>query len=465
MTRIKEPAREGFLYHLWLEKNFQQPLATVAGQEVVILEKGTRNYDAGPDFLNVLVKLNGELIRGDVEIHPVAGDWFSHGHQNDPRYNNVVLHVVTMSCPVSFQTRRQDNFIVPTLNLDDYMEQSAEDLEKARPKVNAPSQRDCLLSKMDKLTVERILEEIGLERFETKVQRFVERRLNESWDQIFYSSILEAYGYSKNQIPFRNLAKRLPVDILWELLWNDPPNIAQQKCTAFLFGVAGLLPSQSFNTNQTLSTDEKVYINDLEKCWHEFPLLQKIDSLKKENWLFFRLRPQNFPTRRLAAATTIVLRFMNDGFFDYYNRIIKECEGKPKTAIHELVKSLMVEAEDYWLDHYSFESLDTADLKSQKERCIIGVDRSRDIVVNVVVPVLLAKSRETNDAKLEITLKEILRYFPKLTGNELIRKMQNQLFGSVANSKSTVTNVIFQQALIQLEKIYCRDGYCKSCLE
>jgi hypothetical protein len=466
MNRINEPAREGFLYHIWLEKNFQQSLSTVDGQKVVVLEKGVRNYDAGPDFLNSLVKINGELIRGDVEIHSVAGDWYSHGHQDDPRYNNVVLHVVTMSCPVSFQTRRQDNFVVPTLNLDDFLEQSAEDMEKEDPGVStSESKRMCQLSKMDNLTIERILEKKGQERFETKAERFAERRLNESWDQIFYSSILEAFGYSKNQIPFKNLAKKLPVETLWELLWNDPPHIALQKCSAYLFGAAGLLPHQQNNSYDQYSTDEKAYIKDLETYWNEFTQIQKIDSLKKENWLFFRLRPQNFPSRRLAAASTIVLRFMDDGFTSYYSRIVNECEGKQKSAIYEMIKSLKVEAEDFWLEHYSFDSSLSTNPQNKTEKYIIGTDRAKDIIVNVIIPALLAQSREMNDAKLEIYIKEILPYFPKLTENELLRKMQHQLFGPIADSKKTISSVIFQQALIQLDKFHCSDGNCAACLK
>ena len=123
MDKIKAPAREGFLYHLWLDRRFDGvDLQTLDGHSIEIVEKGVRNYDAGPDFLNALLRFGEQLERGDVEIHPLAGDWYAHGHHRDPRYNNVILHLVTMDCPASFRTIRQDGALIPTLNLDDYLE-------------------------------------------------------------------------------------------------------------------------------------------------------------------------------------------------------------------------------------------------------------------------------------------------------------------------------------------------------
>ncbi|NIA29483.1 MAG: DUF2851 family protein, partial [Actinobacteria bacterium] len=159
MNKINEPAREGFLYKIWLDRAFGELLATVDGRKIEIREKGVRNFDAGPDFLNALILLDGGILRGDIEIHPIAGDWFSHGHHHDPRYNNVILHVVTMSCPPDFRTLRQDGQIIPTLNLDQFLEKTAEELENDPEfHVDAAPPVICALSAEDDNKITRILE-------------------------------------------------------------------------------------------------------------------------------------------------------------------------------------------------------------------------------------------------------------------------------------------------------------------
>jgi hypothetical protein len=468
MERIKEPAREGFLYQIWIERSFHRTLKTVDGREVKIVEKGLHNYDAGPDFLNVLIKLDGELVRGDVEIHPIAGDWYAHGHHTDPRYNNVVLHVVTMACPPSFQTRCQDGHLVPSLNLDDYLEKTAEELEiengneKKEPARNFDS---CSLKQKDDLTKQRVLEWASMQRLETKIERFVEKRSSESWDQILYEAIFEAFGYSKNKIPFRNLAEFLPVEKLWSLLWNDPPNIAQRKCDAYLFGAAGLLPSQSKININSFSVDDRSYVDELETYWIEFPYKNKIDPLKTESWLFFRLRPQNFPTRRLAAASIFVLRFLNEGFIGAFEKIINNCNQNPKLATRELVTRLKVEATDFWTDHFSFSASDNSGTLSSKAELIIGTDRARDIIANVVLPVMIAYSREIADSFLEISLKQIYTQFPNLSENEITRLMRQQLFEDQKGGKNIVKGILQQQGLIQLQSVFCEENDCRKCLD
>ena len=468
MEKIKEPAREGFLYQIWVERSFNRPLRTVDGQDVRIVEKGIRNYDAGPDFLNVLINLNGETVRGDIEIHPIAGDWYAHGHHTDPRYNNVILHVVTMACPSSFQTRRQDGRLVPSLNLDDYLEKTAEELELENENVeDDPIQLNdhCALRLEDDLTKQRVLEWASMQRLEIKIERFVEKRSTESWDQILYGAIYQAFGYSKNKVPFGNLADLLPVEKLWNLLWNDPPNIAQRKCDAYLFGTAGLLPSQTNIDLNSFSADDRSYVVDLETFWQEFPHKNKIKPLKTESWLFFRLRPQNFPTRRLAAASIFVLRFLNEGFVGSFEKLIKNCNQNPKLATQELVNSLKVEATDFWANHFSFSASDNSNSTALKIELIIGTDRARDIVVNVVLPVMIAYSREISDSFLEILLKQIYAQFPNLSENELTRFMRQQLFDDQKGGKNIIKGVLQQQGLIQLQNVVCGEDDCRNCLD
>lgn len=462
MDKIKAPAREGFLYHLWLDRQFDAfHLKTIDGRPLEIIEKGVRNYDSGPDFLNSLIRLDDQLHRGDIEIHPVAGDWYAHGHHRDPRYNHVILHLVTMDCPATFRTIRADGNIVPTLNLDDYLEKTAEELE-IETELEAPPTPSCALAEKKDSTIRRLVEKAGFARFSIKVKRVAERRSTDSWDQIIYLSLLEALGYSKNQIPFRQLAETLPVEQIWSFIWNDPADLAQEKCEAYLYGAAGLLPFQQPGRRIALSPPVKKYAENLEAQWRTFPLKNKISTLKPGAWQFFRLRPSNFPTRRIAAAATFIIRFMTDGFLASCERMIQDLAERPKKIIKELEISYMISSHPFWSNHYSFEE-SRAELHG-KEACLLGRERARDIVVNVLLPALAAYAEESHDLRLKNLILELYKQYPRLHDNELTRQMSQQIFGA-GKRTDVISGALCQQGLLHLKKEMCRPDQCSVCLQ
>ena len=106
---------EHLLHYLWKHKIFPlQELRTTDGQEVEVIDPGLPNTDAGPDFFNAKLKLDGILWVGNVELHDRSSLWLKHGHQSDAAYDNVILHVVSEAdCPVF----RRDGQPIPQLVL------------------------------------------------------------------------------------------------------------------------------------------------------------------------------------------------------------------------------------------------------------------------------------------------------------------------------------------------------------
>jgi len=78
-----------------------------------------------------------------------------------------------------------------------------------------------------------------------------------------------ALGYAKNKLPFLELARRLPFQVL-----ESMTQIPDEECLAWqqalLLGTAGLLPSQRSNWPQENKLDDK-WIDKLEKLWASFP--------------------------------------------------------------------------------------------------------------------------------------------------------------------------------------------------
>src|SRR3712207_6082687 len=91
-------------------------LETVDGVSLEIIHRGTWSNGLGPDFRDALILFDGrELRAGSVEVHVRTSGWGRHGHDSDPRYDDVVLHAVLRHDGA--ETRRVDGALVPVVEL------------------------------------------------------------------------------------------------------------------------------------------------------------------------------------------------------------------------------------------------------------------------------------------------------------------------------------------------------------
>ena len=85
---------ERLLHYVWKYKLYAStPLTTTEGLPIAVIDPGIQNTDAGPDFFNAKVKIDGTVWAGSVEIHEKASDWLLHHHDSDKAYDSVILHV------------------------------------------------------------------------------------------------------------------------------------------------------------------------------------------------------------------------------------------------------------------------------------------------------------------------------------------------------------------------------------
>ncbi len=119
-TRPELPAtgvvsdREADLYVRW-ERSAGRNLWGLGGSYRII-HQGKRNGGAGPDFLGAAIVFpDGRMRRGDIEIHLRREGWRHHGHRWDPRYRQVILHVISAG---SLEAVTQEQWrVVPTVSL------------------------------------------------------------------------------------------------------------------------------------------------------------------------------------------------------------------------------------------------------------------------------------------------------------------------------------------------------------
>jgi len=127
MSRIADRnISEALIWHIWREQLSKlKHLKLTDGRTVRIHHPGILNADSGPDFLGAELSYGpGGRLRGDVEIHLRPSDWYRHGHDQDPRYNRVVLHIVMWTDNSLTMVRKYNRQHIPTLILSRHLQES-----------------------------------------------------------------------------------------------------------------------------------------------------------------------------------------------------------------------------------------------------------------------------------------------------------------------------------------------------
>ena len=106
---------EKLMQYIWANRLYlSEDMVTNDGLKVRVIDPGRLNTDAGPDFFNAKVEIDGEMWAGNVEIHVRASDWRRHNHHMDRAYDSVILHVVEKDDAPVYRT---DGMRIPQLVL------------------------------------------------------------------------------------------------------------------------------------------------------------------------------------------------------------------------------------------------------------------------------------------------------------------------------------------------------------
>lgn len=440
----KDSIGEKFVSHIWESGHFiKSNLKTKDGRKIEILNTGQWNSDAGADFINAVIKLDDEIIKGDVEVHVRNTDWKIHHHDTDSRYNNTILHVVLWDGGTSLLARKQNNERIPNLIISDYLEGSISKLLKSES--NKSNQTHCPVN----ANVD-VIDRAGIERLNIKSNAMNRQIAGNGADQALYEGIMDALGYSKNRKQFLDLAQKMPVNIL---IGQKP-----EKIQAILFGASGLLPNIENKGKFDKETEE--YLDVIEPIWNEVKSHFQDRIMSADEWRFFRLRPDNFPTRRIAGISLILSNYESEkssltakflSILDNNDRSIKELSHKLRTI-------LTPKAYGYWANHYNFGSKRYAQSDS-----LIGNSRADDIIINVILPFILAYSEKLDNERLSECVMRLWTGYGRLQDNTITRYFSNRIFPSEKEYHQIINSASRQQGLIHIYKSFCSLNNCNNC--
>jgi hypothetical protein len=483
---------ERFLRHIWSKQYLTAALQTADGKTLKVFDVGQLNSDGGPDFCNAKIKIDGITYSGDVEIHRTVFEWLQHQHQEDPRYNRVILHVVLETMNDAPPTLVYSGRQIPVLVLGQFLSDSIQTIwqkaildERARysETIQCFDKNRVLTSEaldhwLIKLAVERL--ELKLRRFEERLKQLAhERRLTlrewqrpygelpfegeheeippplpeltqkdftnkEIWEQVLYEGVMEGLGYSKNRKPFLRLAENMTLKKITD--FGIP--VSETTLESLMFGAAKLLPK----SNRIKEKEARQYVHILRKKWKELHQQYHGEILNYADWQFFPTRPSNFPTIRVAAACLLIKEFLENDFFRRIIQTLKVTISVTEKE-HKLVQLFNIETTNFWKNHYNFEK--TASTKVTA----LGASRIREIVINTVLPIALLYARIFKDKFVRKGALDVYHSLPASENNSITRLMEKQLL----KGRSSLKNVSRQQAVIQLYKFYCAEGRCSEC--
>lgn len=283
---------EDLLQYAWAQRHLlAHTLYTSAGEPLERLHPGQLNRDSGPDFFAARLRIGNTLWGGNVEVHLRSSDWFRHGHQFDPAYANVILHVVWEEDePVC----RPNGEPIPTLVLKDLLPEPLllryQELIQSQREIPCEQQ----FGLPDAAITAAWLTRLATERLESKVERD-QKLLNElkgNWEALLHVMLARALGSGANAQPFEWLAMRIPLRTL-HLLRAEGTDLH-----ALVFGVAGLIHCFPDETQRPVMQERYVLLN------HK----HNLQALQPEVWKFKGQRPAGFPPRRLMNFAGLLQR-------------------------------------------------------------------------------------------------------------------------------------------------------------
>jgi hypothetical protein len=409
----------------WFSGEFGREFKTVDGREVRVIQFGVWNREAGPDFAEAAISIDGSPpLRGAIELDVDARDWERHGHATNPAYEDVVLHVVFESGGVTAFSRTLSNRSVPQIQLD--LNSLASTPPNPTP-LAAPGRCVAPLRDLDLPTVRGILEGAAQYRLQRKAARLARLRQAHGDDEALYQALAETLGYQSNKLPFALLSQRLPLRTLRQ----------SGEIDALLFGVAGFLKPDDF---PTAAPATKAYLRGLWEKWWALRAEWEGLVIPAKLWKTGGQRPVNHPQRRLAALAALARQWPK------VRAAATACE---EAAIHKLLASL---CDDYWEHHYT-----VASAASASAMALIGTSRVTEMLMNVFYPwAILDHPEKWAD----------YRALPAEQSNRRVKIAAARLFAADPRQNELLKTAAVQQGLLQVYEDFCMrdESDCAACL-
>lgn len=432
---LQAPKNEYLVQRLWFEGWFRPEMTTTRSEKISIIQTGFWNHGAGPDFTYAAYRnALGKIHVGAVEVHLDARDWYRHGHDQDPLYNDVLLHLVWNSH--ARPTLTQSGKTIPQIEIGKFIPLSIQDLESIdfeTPRSQSTLARPglCQKSLLSESSENRqsLIEEAGWLRLLHKAHRLRLRQRAVGRTQALWEYLGEACGYAKNRLGFRALTQRVRA--------QDLIGLSSRNRKAILFGVASFLPDEShFTHDQSPLLREES--RSIWECWWRPQSEWALSVLPRRTWNLYAVRPWNRPERRFAALARLI---------PFLPPLLQSLEKGDRSAFLSIFKNLQ---DRFWETHSTWNSAPHPPVP------LLGSERLLDLEINLFAVWQIMLHGESAKSILETM---------KMTPNQKT-KLAWARVGTGDSFHGKETSLLFQQGLMHLLQEFCYQDHsnCTQCL-
>jgi hypothetical protein len=438
------PPPERLLQLAWRHQRLlRDRLVTLEGQRVLVLHPGFWNHEAGPDFRGAVVQFDGDPPRsGDVEIDLAASGWRAHGHDQNPAFQDVLLHVVWEGDgPTGLPTLVLKSLLDAPLN--DLGLWLGSDAAKGLPEALAGR---CAAPLRD-LRPERLAEllhQAALVRLQGKAAQFHARARQTGWEQALWEGLCRALGFRHNLWPMQRLAE------LRLRLCPTESRLTAPALQARLLGVAGLLPTELPRAAASGSN----YLRNLWDYWWREREAFSDCLLPRSLWRLAGLRPANHPERRLALAAHWLHAGGLPARLESWSRKLS-ADSSPAARLLEL---LQAPPDEFWSWHWTLRSKRLA-----KAQPLLGATRVTDLAMNIILPWLWMRAVEGRNEALQREIEGRYLVWPRGEDNAVLRLARQRLLGGAASRR--LCTAAAQQGVLQIVRDFCEhsNALCANC--
>ncbi len=414
------------LQAIWFNGLFGRTFTTTDGRSVVVRQFGFWNRTAGPDFLHTAVEIDGETHSGPLELDTNASDWETHGHDVNPAFNDVILHVIFRDTDARHFTRSENHTDIPKVVIPDSLVKEA--LQQARHTTATASIGRCYkpLEHMSAGAIEQVMLAAAKHRCALKAKRHQLVHDAHGKDQALWIALAETLGYRPNKQAMSQLAQRMPIHYLRQ---------HAELAYPLLFGIAGFLHP---DIHEQAPLDSQQWLEGLWKTWWKHRGEHELSEERSIQWTRTGIRPINHPQRRLAAL----------GYIAQHWPSFRKLSSQTDSLINWLEKL----DDPFWSHHYTLTSK-----RSDKQLALIGKDRIRDLLINHLLPLRIIQ----NDA----TAWNHYLQLPAPAVSESINRVSTRLFGQRHDKKEFLKKAWQHQALLQIYRDFCLEDTsdCDTC--
>ncbi|THD66404.1 DUF2851 family protein [Robertkochia marina] len=412
--------KEDFLHYLWDHSKIPPSvLYTTAGKPVIVVKRGSLNTNAGPDFLNAVIKIGDQLWAGHIEMHLHSSLWYEHGHQEDPNYKNVILHVVWRH---DKEVALQKDSILPVIALEGRLPEAF--LQSYLQLSAVTSQTLNCAEQHQRASISLWNEwysELYQKRLRTRFRAMVAMapELRTHWEELLFRAVFRYMGAKVNADSFYSVAAALGVERVRKIIG------AGEDLETVLNGMAGLLQRKEVVGNDSMRLKEYSY---LKKKYH----LEEQGIIRPQ---YFRLRPQSFPEIRLSQLAALY-----SGRVSFFSGMLA-CKSSRE------FRSLFSVKQERTGGHRAGDTGFSRQVKA------ISKARIDLLLLNAVFPVLYAYHRNRGVDMLD-----------QLAGMAAeISPEQNSVLNRLKTEGVPLRNAHDSQALLELYGNYCSQNRCLHC--